>query len=96
MGRTKTKKNVILTAKSNKASSSKPQGPSVAALLEKAQILIVQCDYELAHRFITRILEQDEYHPEAREMLGFVEIERGELENAKAVSHLPGFMHSAH
>jgi Flp pilus assembly protein TadD len=87
MGRTKTKKTAVIKAKENKASASK-QVPSVAALLERAQVLIVQCDYELAHRFITRALEQDEYNPEAREMLGFVEIERGELDNAKAVSHL--------
>ncbi|KAJ7035086.1 hypothetical protein C8F04DRAFT_1210500 [Mycena alexandri] len=61
-----------------------PTAPSIPALLEKAQSLIVQCDYELAQRFITRILEQQPSNAEAKEMLGVVQLEMGEIEAARA------------
>ncbi|KAJ7601783.1 hypothetical protein DFH06DRAFT_1489156, partial [Mycena polygramma] len=51
--------------------------PSIPALLEKAQTLIVQCDYELAQRFVTRVLEQQPSNAEAKEMLGVVQLEMG-------------------
>ncbi|KAJ7903503.1 hypothetical protein B0H14DRAFT_3851303 [Mycena olivaceomarginata] len=58
--------------------------PSITALLQKAQSLIVQCDYELAQRFITRVLEQQPSHAEAKEMLGVAQLELGEIEAARA------------
>ncbi|KAJ7639872.1 hypothetical protein DFH06DRAFT_1001372 [Mycena polygramma] len=58
--------------------------PSIPALLEKAQTLIVQCDYELAQRFVTRVLEQQPSNAEAKEMLGVVQLEMGEIDAARA------------
>lgn len=59
--------------------------PSISALLEKAQSLIVECDYELALRFLRRILEQNQAHAEAKELLGVALLETGEIEKAKEV-----------
>ena len=59
--------------------------PTVEALLEKAQELIVQCDYELARKFIQRALEQRPDNAVAKEMLGVSHLELGELEQAKQV-----------
>lgn len=61
------------------------QEPPVSSLLEKAQSLIVQCDYPLAERFIKRILEREPLNIEAREMLAAVLLETGELDAAKQV-----------
>ncbi|KAG8921592.1 hypothetical protein FRC02_012493 [Tulasnella sp. 418] len=88
MGRLKNKKNPLKAAKSSAAgvaSSSKPTAPSIESLIEKAQTLIVQCDYELARKFLVRILERDSIHAEAREMLGFVQVETGELDSAREI-----------
>ncbi|KAI0359859.1 TPR-like protein [Trametes cingulata] len=57
--------------------------PSVPALLEKAQELIVQCEYELAGRFARRVLEREPGNVEAKEMLGVTQLETGELDAAK-------------
>ncbi|KAI0671745.1 hypothetical protein C8Q78DRAFT_1189558 [Trametes maxima] len=57
--------------------------PSVPALLEKAQELIVRCDYELAGRFARRVLDREPANAEAKEMLGVTQLETGELEAAK-------------
>jgi Flp pilus assembly protein TadD len=81
MGRTRTKKKAH-----SKASDAHPTPPSIQSLLEKSQSLIVQCDYELALRFIHRILEQDAKNAEAKEMLGVAFLETGEIEKAKLVS----------
>ncbi|KAL1716055.1 hypothetical protein EV715DRAFT_255535, partial [Schizophyllum commune] len=59
--------------------------PTVEALLEKAQELIVQCDYELARKFIQRALEQRPDNAVAKEMLGVSHLELGELEQAKQI-----------
>ncbi|KAL1690619.1 hypothetical protein GGG16DRAFT_113943 [Schizophyllum commune] len=59
--------------------------PTVEALLEKAQTLIVQCDYELARKFIQRALEQRPDNALAKEMLGVSHLELGELEQAKQI-----------
>lgn len=59
--------------------------PPISALLEKAQELIVSCDYELAARFARRVLEREPQHVEAKEMLGVAQLETGELEAAKKV-----------
>ncbi|KAG9224914.1 hypothetical protein CCMSSC00406_0001935 [Pleurotus cornucopiae] len=73
MGRTRTKKK----AKATESSSKNP--PSVQALLEKAESLIEQCDYDLALRFIKRILDQEPKNVVAREMLGVALLETGDL-----------------
>ena len=85
MGRTRPKKKVHSKAKDLLPESKKT--PSTASLLEKAQSLIEQCDYDLALRFINRILVQDPKNAEAKEMLGIALLETGEIEEAKQVSH---------
>ncbi|KAF7797097.1 hypothetical protein EIP86_008289 [Pleurotus ostreatoroseus] len=59
------------------------QAPSIPALLEKAQTLVAQCNYELATLFVKRILERAPENADAKEMLGVVQLESGELESAK-------------
>lgn len=89
MGRTRTKSRKAQAAGAPPPTASKPesaaQPPSIPALLEKAQTLIVQCDYALAERFVQRILEREPTHAAAREMLGVVQLETGELELAQQV-----------
>ncbi|TEB34724.1 TPR-like protein [Coprinellus micaceus] len=82
MGRTKPKKKQHLAKIQSEPSIPKEQ-PSVAALTQKAQELIVQCDYELALRFTRRILDQDSSNVEAKEMTGVCLLETGELDEAK-------------
>ncbi|EKM78886.1 hypothetical protein AGABI1DRAFT_121265 [Agaricus bisporus var. burnettii JB137-S8] len=81
MGRTRPAKKQHTKATDPPAQHSKP--PSIPALLEKAQELIVQCDYELALRFVRRILELQPENVEAREMLGVSLLETGEIDAAK-------------
>jgi len=88
MGRTKTrtkrlerKQNITLD---NHVSGINP-GPSTSALYEKAQALVEQCDYELAAKFLRRILDTDGVHMEARELLGVVLLELGDLSAAEKV-----------
>ena len=59
--------------------------PNTAALLEKAQALVVQCDYDLAARFARRILETEPDNAEAREILGVSLLEAGDVDGAKQV-----------
>ncbi|KAJ8461797.1 hypothetical protein ONZ51_g11309 [Trametes cubensis] len=82
MGRTRPKtKKVKPVITENTAESAAP--PSVPALLEKAQELIVRCECELAGRFASRVLEREPGNVEAKEILGVVQLETGELEAAK-------------
>ncbi|KAG6908684.1 hypothetical protein DXG01_003698 [Tephrocybe rancida] len=84
MGRTRTKKKAVTKATDPPVHHDSPQNvPPVAALLEKAQSLIVQCDYELAQRFVRRILEQDPSNAEAKEMLGVSLLEVGDIDAAR-------------
>ncbi|KAI0635934.1 hypothetical protein C8Q77DRAFT_1100465 [Trametes polyzona] len=82
MGRTrpKTRKAKQLVTE-NTAEMAAP--PSVPALLEKAQELIVRCEYELANRFARRVLEREPRNVEAKEILGVTQLETGELDAAK-------------
>lgn len=92
MGRTKPKKKHLSKVQQGPASNAKEE-PSISALLEKTQSLIVQCDYELASRFARRVLERDSSNVEAKEMLGVALLETGEIEQAKQVNFylkLPG------
>lgn len=88
MGRTKTKKQVGSTKPKDTPPTPGPAAPSVSALLEKAQSLIVQCDYELAARFIKRALEQQPTNAQGKEMLGVVQLEMGDIDAAKQVGLL--------
>jgi len=87
MGRTRTTNTHTrhLKAASSQASSSATTPPSVSALLAKAQSLVGQCNYEFAARFLQRILETDAAHVEARELLGVVQLEVGDLDAARLV-----------
>lgn len=88
MGRTRPNKTRRSAPAPTESPSEHREPPSLPALLEKAQSLIVQCDYNLADLFIKRILEQDAKNAEAKEMLGVVQLETGELESAKEVLQL--------
>jgi hypothetical protein len=59
--------------------------PTVEALLEKAQELIVQCDYDLAGEFVKRVLKRAPDNVEGKEILGVVQLETGLLDAAKQV-----------
>ncbi|KAF5367376.1 hypothetical protein D9758_003692 [Tetrapyrgos nigripes] len=85
MGRTKPKNSKQAFSKAAEPSiqSSTVKAPSILSLLEKAQSLIVQCDYDLATRFIQRILEQEPSNVEAQEMLGVIQLETGDVEAAQ-------------
>jgi hypothetical protein len=82
--RTKSKKTTALVESTPDNKPSKAS-PTIPALLEKAQGLIVQCNYELAQQFARRILENEPQHADAREMLGVCQLEMGDLDEAKEV-----------
>lgn len=86
MGRTRpnAKKASVIAVKDVGSAPDTTALPSSPALLEKAQSLIVQCDYELAGLFIRRVLYREPNNAQAKEMLGVVQLEIGELELAKA------------
>lgn len=77
MGRTRPKRTPTSTA------------PSILSLLAKAQDLVVQCDYPLARKFIERVLSRQDASTsdknQAREMMGVVLLELGEVDAAKEV-----------
>ncbi|KAF8638296.1 hypothetical protein AX17_002316 [Amanita inopinata Kibby_2008] len=84
MGRTRPKKNVISKATNAPVNQGSPhKAPSIPALLEKAQSLVVQCDYELALRFARRVLEIQPNHVEATEIVGISLLETDEIDAAK-------------
>ncbi|KAF8514554.1 hypothetical protein BU17DRAFT_52517 [Hysterangium stoloniferum] len=86
MGRTKTKKPVRSSTAAQKAETSTAttrEAPSTISLFEKAQELVVQCNYDLARKFLLRVLEQEPSLGSARELLGEVQLEMGELDTAK-------------
>ena len=82
MGRTRTKKKLQTKATNHVVET---QGPSIPGLLEKAQSLIEQCDYELALRFARRVLEKDQKNTEAKELLGVALLEIGDIKSARDV-----------
>ena len=75
------------TIESPNASSSTT--PNVSALISKTQSIIEQCDYDLASKFIQRILQKSPKNVEAREMLGIVQLETGLVQEARKVSSSP-------
>lgn len=92
MGRTRTKSKKTApkiteppTVDSGSPATSSSSNPPIAALLEKAQSLIIQCDYDLALLFVRRVLEREPTHADGRETLGVVQLETGDLDGAKQV-----------
>nr|VWO96198.1 Myo-inositol-2-dehydrogenase [Ganoderma boninense] len=83
MGRTRPKTKKIKPLVTENSSDGPAAAPSISSLLEKAQTLIVQCDYELAGRFARRVLEREPGNVEAKEMLGVTQLETGEIFAAK-------------
>ena len=86
MGRTRPKTRKIKPVVTEYTSEGPASPPSISSLLEKAQSLIVQCDYELAGRFARRVLVREPGNVEAKEMLGVTQLETGEILAAKEVS----------
>jgi Flp pilus assembly protein TadD len=86
MGRTRTKTKKPVPVISSPHESPTKSAPSIPSLLSKAQELIVQCDYDLARMFVKRVLDYEPVHAEAREMMGVVLLETGEIDEARSVS----------
>ncbi|GJJ08209.1 hypothetical protein Clacol_002417 [Clathrus columnatus] len=89
MGRTKTKKiprsSTAAQRKAEGSTTPAKESPSIPSLFTKAQQLVTQCNYDLALKFLERILQQDAHFTNARELLGEVQLEIGEIETAKQV-----------
>jgi tetratricopeptide (TPR) repeat protein len=83
MGRNRAKSKKTLPKITESPAEKPTNGPTIPALLDKAQTLITQCDYDLARLFIRRILERSPTHADAREVLGVVQLETGEIDAAK-------------
>ncbi|KAG2369096.1 hypothetical protein BDR07DRAFT_850236 [Suillus spraguei] len=88
MGRARVKaKKYVSTVTNSSQSSSSSATPAISALLDKAQELIVQCDYPLARKFIDRVLVRDDgsvsEKNQASEMMGVVLLETGEVDEAR-------------
>ncbi|KAG9094056.1 hypothetical protein FS749_013211 [Ceratobasidium sp. UAMH 11750] len=82
MGRTRAKKTKTVVPLAKPATKTAPE-PTIESIFEKAQELLIQCNYDLAHRFVQRILEREPTNVEAREMSAVVDLERGEMDLAK-------------
>ena len=89
MGRIRPNKTKRAAPISSETASERKGPPTISALQEKAQTLIAQCDYSLAEKFVRRILEREPNNADAKEMLGVVQLETGELESAKQVLKIP-------
>ncbi|KIM84821.1 hypothetical protein PILCRDRAFT_817621 [Piloderma croceum F 1598] len=85
MGRTRTKTKKSVPVVSSASESPSKSAPSIPSLLEKAQELIIQCDYDLARMFVKRILDREPAHVEAREMMGIVLLETGQIDDARSM-----------
>lgn len=85
MGRTKKHSRASIAKVEPSTSVATKPPPSTASLIEKAQHLITQCNYELAHKFLARVLDREPSHVSARELFGEVQLEIGELDAAKQV-----------
>ena len=87
MGRTrpKTRKARPPATEPTETQREKKSEPTIEALLEKAQELIVQCDYDLAGKFVERILQLAPDNVDGKEILGVVQLETGALDAAKQV-----------
>lgn len=88
MGRTRTKSKKSQVLSATTPAADEKSGPATSALLEKAQALIGQCDYDLARRFAGRILERSPKNADAKEIIGVCLLETGHLDEAKQASVL--------
>ncbi|KAI5119440.1 hypothetical protein M0805_008379 [Coniferiporia weirii] len=78
MGRTRVK-----NKKAAASSTTEKETPSLDSLFAKAQLLVTQCDYDLAQKFALRILERAPERADAKELLGVTQLEKGELDDAR-------------
>jgi hypothetical protein len=87
MGRTrrKTRKAHPPATELTETKREKKSEPTIEAILEKAQELVVQCDYDLAGKFVERVLQRAPDNVEGKEILGVVQLETGLLDAAKQV-----------
>jgi hypothetical protein len=87
MGRTrpKTRKAHPPTTELTETKREEKSEPTIEAILEKAQELVVQCDYDLAGKFVERVLQRAPDNVEGKEILGVVQLETGLLDAAKQV-----------
>ncbi|KAI0775219.1 TPR-like protein [Trametes elegans] len=83
MGRTRPKSRKTKPPATEHTAEPATAPPPVRSLLEKAQELIVRCEYELAGRFARRVLEREPANADAKEVLGVSLLETGELDAAK-------------
>ena len=83
--RIKQKKTRTINESNGASASTRSSAPSVEDLLAKARSLVTQCDYELAEKFVQRILQQRPNHADGKELLGVIQLETGNLEEAKEV-----------
>ena len=83
--RVKTKKTRAVAENNSASASTRSSAPSVEDLLAKARSLVSQCDYELAEKFVQRILQQRPNHADGKELLGVIQLETGELDEAREV-----------
>lgn len=76
-------------ARTKQKKATRTTSPSISSLLSKAQDLVVQCDYSLARKFTERVLVREEATPaeknEAKEMLGVILLETGDVDDANQV-----------
>ncbi|CAK9779955.1 hypothetical protein CC85DRAFT_287636 [Cutaneotrichosporon oleaginosum] len=80
MGRTN-KKAARKPAKKEKATSA--TATDVPSLLDKANVLLAQSNFELAIKFLERALELEPANPEARELAGVAELEGGDVDRGR-------------
>lgn len=89
MGRTKAKKLLRSSTTTQRTIEVSPTptkaAPSPSSLFDKTLQLVSQCNYDLALKFLRRILEQDANFTNARELLGEVQLELGDIDAAKQV-----------
>ncbi|GMK57142.1 hypothetical protein CspeluHIS016_0309820 [Cutaneotrichosporon spelunceum] len=81
MGSTK-KKAARKPAKKEKTAST--SATDVPSLLDKANVLLAQSNFELALKFLERALELEPGNLEARELSGVAELEGGDVERGRA------------
>ncbi|KAG1738372.1 uncharacterized protein EDB91DRAFT_1237746 [Suillus paluster] len=84
--RAKAKKSAPIVTSSSQSSSSSAT-PAISALIDKAQEFIIQCNFPLARKFIERVLARNDgsvnEKNQAREMMGVVLLETGEVDEAR-------------
>lgn len=85
MGRTRTKTRKTNILASTSTSSSEPtEEPPLESLLEKAGELLIQTDFDLCARFLDRILRRSPHHFAAKELLGVLQLETGDIDAARS------------